>query len=127
MTRALALFELLLFASAPTIMRSNTWLEAICGMPVQWISTSTPARLLFVDLVHRLLATSFGKRIITRCRSIGHDGELISLLEALQSRSGVVSTVGNHLVLVGTVAGSALVRRHVDSIVPAHKSVEMSA
>lgn len=66
--RALAFFELLLFVTAPHIVRSDAWVQFIARMPVEWLA-HRHVRLLKTPVLLTLLRTTMGQFVFKRLES----------------------------------------------------------
>ena len=84
--RALAFFELVLFASAPHIMLSDTWVQHITGSKVRVVGTQPHSfdQDFAVDL---LLRTDIGRDIMERFSQVEWMSVTFATLQSLRNES----------------------------------------
>ena len=116
-TRALALFELLHFASAPTVMRSDVWLSIGCDFPIEWIGTA-PMRPLSVDVLQSLLDSILRERIINCCIRFGFALPIVISPTRLRASGLTTDAENTTLRLVSTASGVQVVAFPQQSIAP---------
>lgn len=84
--RALAFFELLLFVTAPHIVRSDAWVQFITRMPVEWLA-HRHVRLLKTPVLLTLLRTTMGQFVLKRLESQEWSSDILETLQELKTSS----------------------------------------
>ncbi|KAJ0391690.1 hypothetical protein ATCC90586_011105 [Pythium insidiosum] len=84
--RALAFFELVLFSSAPHIMRSDAWVQYITSSKIEWMAHKH-VRLLKTPQLLRLLRTFIGRDILERLSQVEWMSSLFATLQHLCTTS----------------------------------------
>lgn len=82
--RALAFFELMLLVCAPTIMRSDAWMQLICKQKVEWIP-HRHVRLLKTPLLLHLLRSHIGREVLQRFEQIDWSSPMLSTMQRLRT------------------------------------------
>ena len=88
-------------------MQSDDWLSLGFGHPFQWI-----------DVLHSLLESPLGDRIVDRCIRFGYDGTVVSCLVSLRAPNTIIDAIYNTLRLVTTADCVHVAACPLQSIVP---------
>lgn len=121
--RALALFELFLFSSAPAIATSDFWLHIVTHDLVQPLGAHL-TRLLSPDVLCSVLSTSFGTLLTARCRRLGFSPSLIAVIDNIRTAE-TSSDACFALRFVATSDGIAIAGAPFESIVPSSAPAPM--
>ena len=81
--RALAFFELLLLVFAPTIVRSDAWIQYITQNPVAWMA-HRHVRLLTTPKLLMLLRSNIGRDILEQLEHVEWASPIMSTLQQLR-------------------------------------------
>lgn len=81
--RALAFFELLLLVFAPTIVRSDAWIQYITQTPVAWMA-HRHVRLLKTPLLLSLLRSHIGRDILEQLEHVEWASSVMKTMQQLR-------------------------------------------